>query len=524
MELDHNACYAAVSTRDPRFDGWFFGGVLTTGIYCRPSCPARTPLRANMRFYPTAAAAQQAGFRACRRCRPDAVPGSPAYDHAADVAARAVRLVDDGYVERHGIEGLSSRLGYSSRQLNRILTGELGAGPLQLARARRAHTARILAQTTELPFGDVAFAAGFGSIRQFNDTIRDVFGCTPSELRERRGGSGRTADTHPGLRLHLAYREPFDADDLWAFLASRLIPGVEEIVGATYRRVLSLPSAPGIVELTPRAGYVEARLALTDLRDLAAAVARCRRLLDLDADPVGRTQMFADDPVLGPLARRFAGLRLPGSTDAYETAVRAVLGQQVSIAAAARLAGVLVARAGTPVTDPGGSLTHAFPGPEAVSGAIDHDPLPMPASRNRTLHALSAAVTDGRVPLDQATSVVLAADALDALPGVGPWTRDYIRLRALGDPDAFPAGDLVLRKEAGRLGLPEDTAGLAAHAAGWAPLRSWAAQLLWTRASHRSAVPHRSPAHRTAADGTTAARNPTSRNPTPRTDQIEVAS
>jgi len=434
-----------------------------------------------VRFYPTSAAAQLAGFRACRRCRPDAVPGSPAYDHTAHVAARAVRLVDDGYVERHGIEGLSDRLGYSSRQLNRILTGELGAGPLQLARARRAHGARILAQTTELPFADVAFAAGFGSIRQFNDTVHEVFGCTPSELRERRGGSGRTADTHPGLRLRLAYREPFDAVDLWAFLASRLIPGLEEIVDDTYRRVLSLPNGPGIVELTPRSGFVEAHLELTDLRDLPAAVARCRRLLDLDADPIGRAQVFENDPVLGPLAGRFAGLRLPGSTNTYETAVRAVLGQQVSVGAAARLAGRLVARAGVQVEDAGGSLTHAFPSPEAVQAS---DLLPMPGSRNRTLQALTAGVLDGSVELHPATSFEASAAALCELPGIGAWTLDYIRLRALGDPDAFPAGDLILRREAGRLGLPSTTRELAAHAAGWSPLRSWAAQLLWTSSRH----------------------------------------
>jgi len=486
MELDQDACYSAVTSRDPRFDGWFFTGVHTTGIYCRPSCPARTPKRCNVRFYPSSAAAQLAGFRACRRCRPDAVPGSPAYDHAAHVAARAVRLVDDGYVERHGIDGLSERLGYSSRQLNRILTGELGAGPLQLARARRAHTARILAQTTDLAFADVAFAAGFGSIRQFNDTVRDVFGCTPGELRDPRGGSGRTADTRSGLRLRLAYREPFDAVSLWAFLGSRLIPGLEEIVDGTYRRVLTLPSGHGIVELTPQAGFIEAHLDLTDLRDLSAAVARCRRLLDLDADPVGRAQVFAHDPVLGPLTRRFPGLRLPGSTNSFETSVRAVLGQQVSVAAAAGLAGLLVARAGTPIEDAGGSLTHAFPCPDGVLAALVDKPLPMPGSRNRTLQALTAGVADGSVPLHPAVSFEATSAALAGLPGIGPWTLDYIRLRALGDPDAFPAGDLILRREAGRLGLPSTTRELAAHAAGWTPLRSWAAQLLWTNSRYES--------------------------------------
>ena len=492
MQLTQDACYRAVQARDRRYDGWFFGGVLTTGIYCRPSCPARTPLRRNMRFYPTAAAAQQAGFRACRRCRPDSVPGSPAYDHAGDVAARAVRLVDDGYVERHGVDGLAARLGYSTRQLNRILHAELGAGPLQLARARRTHTARVLVQTTDLAFADIAFAAGFGSIRQFDDTLQAVFARTPSQLRAGRPRPARrpsAASVEVDLELRLAYREPFDATHLWAFLRARAVPGLEEFAGATYRRVLRLPHGPGIVALTPADGHVGARLRLSDLRDLSAAVTRCRRLLDLDADPVSRAALLAGDPTLTDLVRRYPGLRVPGSVDPFETAVRAVLGQQVSLSAAARLAEVLVGRAGQPVADPGGRLTHAFPAPATVVADLAAQRLPMPAARTATLAGLSAAVASGRLALDHAADVAATAETLRELPGIGPWTRDYIRLRALGDLDAFPAGDLALRREAAVLGAPADARALERWAARWCPARGLAAQLLWTSHAER-AQPH----------------------------------
>ncbi len=489
MPLDPDACYTAVRTRDPRFDGWFYTGVTSTGIYCRPSCPARTPLRRNARFFPTAAAAQVAGFRACRRCRPDTVPGSPEYDHAADVAGRAVRLIDDGYVERHGVDGLAGRLGYSSRHLQRILTTELGAGPLHLARARRAHAGRVLVQTTDLSFADIAFAAGFGSVRQFNDTVREVFAVTPSELRAAATGtrdvappSSTCAETGigTGVRVRLPYREPFDAVSLWRYLRARIVPGLEEMAGGTYRRAIALPGGPGIVELTPADGWVDAVITLPRLHDLGAAVTRCRRLLDLDADSIGRAHGFDDDP-LGTLAARYPGLRVPGSTEPFETAVRTVLGQQVSLAAAARLGAVLVERAGTRVDDSGGGLVAAFPEPAQV---LDAMPLPMPGARNRTVAALAEAVADGTLVLDHAASFAATADALDALPGIGPWTRDYIRMRALGDPDAFPAGDLALRRQAEHLGLPGTTTELSRYARRWSPFGSFAAQLLWTDYLH----------------------------------------
>ena len=487
MKPDEDACYAAVTMRDRRYDGWFFVGVTSTGIYCRPSCPARTPKRSNARFYPTAAAAQGAGFRACRRCRPDAVPGSPAYDHASSVAAAAVRLVDGGFLEHHGVGGLATRLGYSERQLNRIVSTELGSGPLQLARARRAHAARVLIQTTTLGFSDIAFAAGFGSIRQFNDTLRDVFAASPTELRSLRyGDTGHAAGRQDtaAIRLRLAHRTPFHAEAMWRHLALHLVPGLEEMVGDTYRRVLTLPRGTAIVELTARTGHVEAVLHLGDLRDLTAAVTKCRRLLDLDADPVGREAVLRSAGGLTDLLDRYPGLRIPGTVDAFEVAVRAVLGQQVSLRAGSRITALLTAERGTPVADPAGSLTHAFP----ASAQMAASPLrlPMPATRNATLDRLAIAVASGDITLDAASDPLETAALLQQIPGIGRWTTDYIRLRGLGDPDVYPTGDLVLRRAAEAIGLPPEAKSQDDAALAWRPLRSLATQLLWTHATqHR---------------------------------------
>jgi AraC family transcriptional regulator of adaptative response / DNA-3-methyladenine glycosylase II len=489
MKPDDDACYTALSLRDRRYDGWFFVGVTSTGIYCRPSCPARTPKRANARFYPTAAAAQGAGFRACRRCRPDAVPGSPAYDHAHSVAAAAVRLVDDGFLEQHGVAGLATRLGYSERQLNRIVSSELGSGPLQLARARRAHAARVLIQTTTLGFADIAFAAGFGSIRQFNDTLREVFAASPTELRSLRHADTSPTETVQGsaaIRLRLAHRTPFHAEAMWRHLALHLVPGLEEMVGTTYRRVLSLPRSTAIVELTAQAGHVQAVLHLADLRDLTAAVSKCRRLLDLDADPVGREAILRGAGGLSDLLDRYPGLRIPGAVDAFEIAVRAVLGQQVSLAAASRITAVLVAEHGTPVVDPAGSLTHAFP--TSAQMAVTPLRLPMPVSRNRTLDCLSGAVASGELALDAASDPVETAARLQQIPGIGRWTTDYVRIRGLGDPDVYPSGDLVLRRAAEAIGLPPGARTQDEAAQRWRPLRSLATQLLWTHATHHREI------------------------------------
>src|SRR5690242_12217425 len=374
MQLDTEHCHQACEAKDARFDGWFFAGITSTGIYCRPSCPARTPKRENRRFFSTAAAAQAAGFRACKRCRPDASPGSPEWDTRADVVGRLMRLIGDGVVDREGVTGLASRVGFSERHVHRCLVDAVGAGPLALARAQRAQAARILLETTDLPMAPVALAAGFSSVRQFNDTMREVFASTPSELRRR--GKPRAGD---GITLRLPYRGPFEADELIAFLGTRAVPGVEEVTEArAYRRSLRLPHGAGIAELRAAGGRVEATLHLDDLRDLGPAVQRCRRLLDLDSDPQTIADHLSADPLIGELVRAAPGRRVPGHVDAHELAVRAVLGQQVSLAGAATLAGRLVYEHGEPLAKPVGGVTHLFPGATTLARASIAG---MPASR-----------------------------------------------------------------------------------------------------------------------------------------------
>ena len=479
MHNDFERCYRAVASRDERFDGWFFTGVTSTGIYCRPSCPAIRPQRRNVHFYPTAAAAQHAGLRACKRCRPDAVPGSPQWDTRADVVARAMRLIADGVVDRGGVSGLAARLGYSERHLTRQLTADVGAGPLALARAHRAQTARILIETSDLPFGQVAFAAGFASIRQFNETVRAVFATTPSALRR---GSTAVTPAAGAVTLRLPYRTPYDAADMLRFFAGRAVAGVESTGDGEYRRTLRLPHGAGVAALTPADGHVRCRLELDDFRDLAAAVQRCRRLLDLDADPLSVADALSEDPALRPLVHRDPGRRVPGCVDGDELAVRAVLGQQVSVAGARTLAGRLVERHGKPLTSPHGDLTALFPTAEVLAGT-NPAKLAMPRRRAQALTTMAAALADGRVRLDAGSDRDEVRGALQALPGIGPWTAEYIAMRALGDPDAFPSSDLGLRKGAQRLGLPSDTRGLERHAQRWRPWRAYAAEHLWFAAS-----------------------------------------
>ena len=337
--LDDDARQLAVRSRDARFDGWFFVAITSTGIYCRPSCPSPPARASRMRFFPTAAAAQRAGFRACKRCLPDATPGSPEWDRRADAVGRAMRLIADGVVDREGVPGLGRRLGYSERHLNRLLLAEVGAGPLALARAQRAQTARILLETTQLRAAEIAFAAGFASVRQFNDTVREVFALAPTELRARSIARRRDPGAswaEPGtVALRLAYRSPFQPAQLFAFLAARAVHGVEEGDAGRYRRTLSLPHGTGVAEVTTAGGadgYLRCMLALEDLRDLTAAVRRLRRLFDLDADPVAVADALGADPVLGPCVLALPGLRTPGHVDGNELAFRAVLGQQVSVA------------------------------------------------------------------------------------------------------------------------------------------------------------------------------------------------
>jgi AraC family transcriptional regulator, regulatory protein of adaptative response / DNA-3-methyladenine glycosylase II len=490
--IDEETAYQAVRSRDARFDGVFFVGVATTGIYCRPSCPAVTPKRPNVRFYRSAAAAQGAGFRACRRCRPDAVPGSPEWNARADLVGRAMRLIGDGVVDREGVGGLADRLGYSARQVHRQLTAELGAGPVALARAQRAHAARILLQTTALPVTETAFAAGFASVRQFNDTIRAVYGSTPGELRAAARGRGPAGASAGVVPLRLAHRGPYDAAGVFDFLAARAVPGVEESVGPagarTFRRTLRLPGGPGIAEVDePRAGsgaWLDCRLHLADLRDLTTAVRRVRAQFDLDADPCAVTERLGADPLLAPLVAARPGLRSPGSPDPHEHAMRAVLGQQVTVAGARTLAGRLVASLGDPLPEPSGGLTHLFPTPHALAAA-DLGTLGVPGARRRALSGLAAALASGAVRLDPGTDREEAAAALLALPGIGPWTVGYIRMRALGDPDVFLPTDVAVRNGLRALGHPGDPHSATHLSQLWRPWRSYALHHLWSRATMR---------------------------------------
>jgi AraC family transcriptional regulator of adaptative response / DNA-3-methyladenine glycosylase II len=404
VPVDTERAYRAVAARDSRFDGCFILAVRTTRIYCRPSCPAVTPKQRNAEFYPTAAAAQSAGYRACRRCLPDAVPGSPEWDLRADLAARAMRLISDGVVERDGVPGLATRLGYSERHLTRVLTAELGAGPLALARAHRAHSARLLIETTDLSFTDIAFAAGFASVRQFNDTIRTVFAATPSDMRTRRkapvGAAGR-------ITLRLPYRKPFDAAGLLAFFAAEAVDGVEDVTATEYARALRLPHGQATVRLTPTDGHVGCSLRLTDLRDLGSAVSRVRRLFDLDADPMAVDEFLGRDPLLAPSVITTPGIRVPGSVDGAETLLRA-LGHTAP---------------GEPLETADGPLTHLYPTPEAVDSPV------------------AAALADGRLVVDVGRDADDLHAELSAFPGVGPDIASYVVMRVLGSPDVLLTQD-----------------------------------------------------------------------------------
>ncbi len=483
MELDQEACYRAVKGRDRRFDGMFYTAVRTTGIYCRPSCPAITPRRRNVSFYPTAAGAQGAGYRACRRCLPDATPGSPEWDIAADVASRAMRLVSDGVVERDGVEGLARSLGYSTRQLNRVVTQEYGAGPLALARSRRAQTARVLIETTDLSFTDIAFAAGFASVRQFNDTIQEVYAATPTRLREgsaSRRSRGRPESIRAGtIRTRIAVREPFAADDLHFFLAIHAVRGIEASGPGWYERSLRLPHGPGVVrlELADRPlGQVPCTFTLADARDLAPAMERTRRLLDADCDPVAVEAELSEDPVLVGLVTDRPGLRVPGHLDGAELAIQTVLGQQVSLASARTAGARLVEEHGEALELEGDhEVTRLFP-TAATMANVDPASLRMPRSRARALTGLAAALDGGEVRLDRSTDRAETRAALLALPGIGPWTADYVTMRGLGDPDVFLPTDVGVRNAAARLGIDDVTG----RSETWRPWRSYALMRLWS--------------------------------------------
>ncbi|NQX12926.1 DNA-3-methyladenine glycosylase 2 family protein [Microbacteriaceae bacterium VKM Ac-2855] len=481
--------YRAVASRDARFDGQFITGVHSTGIYCRPSCPATTPKASNVSFYLTADAAHEAGLRACKRCLPDAVPGSPEWNLRDDTAARAMRLIGDGVVDREGVDGLAARLGYGSRHLGRILSAELGAGPLALARAQRAQTARTLLTVTELPISDVAFAAGFASIRQFNATIAEVYERTPSALRasvkHQAGTDGDAADGTTSLSLRLPARAPFDGAGVIGFLAARTVSGIETAAAGRYTRSLRLPAGPAVITLHPDGAGVTCEATVSSVTDIGPLVARVRRLLDLDADATAIDSALSTDPQLAALVAATPGIRLPGSVHAHEIIVRALVGQQVSVAAARTALGRLTAALGetVPFAAP---VDRLFPTSAAIA-EHGREILRGPGRRIDTIIRVAELLASGGLRVDIGERRSDLDTHLQAIPGIGPWTAGYIAMRVVGDPDVLLTSDLAIRAGAARLGLPADARALAAHGAAWAPWRSYAGMHLWRAAAKMEA-------------------------------------
>jgi len=494
---DPEAAYRAVETRDTRFDGQFYTAVRTTRIYCRPGCPARTPHRRNVDFLPTSAAAQAAGYRACKRCLPDAAPGSPQWNLRADTVGAAMRLIGDGVVDREGVPGLAHRLGYTPRHLGRLLSAELGASPLALARARRAHTARMLLTSTGMPVSDVAFAAGFASIRQFNDTIREIFDTDPSALRRVGHPPGTPSGT---IELRLPVRAPFAATHLLRFLAARAIPGVEQVDGRTYTRSLRLPAGSGVAAITfpddtadpavrPTVGI---SLKLTQLADLAPAVERCRRLLDADADPVGIDAALRTDPMMAGRVAAAPGVRLPGAVDGPEILIRALLGQQISVAAARTAAGRLAMLVDQRLPIPDERVNLLFPTPSAIA-ALGAAAIGGPRRRADSIVSTAGAMASGELRIHAGRRTAELTTELIARQGIGPWTAGYVAMRVLGDPDVLLTADLVLRQGAATIGLPSTERELADRGSRWSPFRSYAGLHLWRVAPAPARSPGKSP-------------------------------
>jgi AraC family transcriptional regulator of adaptative response / DNA-3-methyladenine glycosylase II len=478
-DLDRERCYAALRSRDARFDGRFFVGVRTTGIFCRPVCPARTPKLANVRFFACAAAAQADGFRPCKRCRPETSPGTPAWLGSSAIVSRALRLIGEGGLDEAPVDAFAVRLGIGDRQLRRLFARHLGASPAEIARARRVHFARRLIDETTLPMTEVAHSAGFKSIRDFNFAVRATFGRSPRELRAarpKREGLGEGE-----LVVKLPYRPPLDFAGVLGFLRLRAIPGVEWVGDGRYRRTIEQDGAAGAIELhaIPGADQLEMRVSLLAYDGLIRIVERARRIFDLGADPLQITSALRRSPLLAARLRRAPGLRVPGAWDGFELAVRAVLGQQVSVKGATTLAGRLVQSFGKPVAGVGEGLTHVFPRPQALAEA-DLARIGIPGARAETLRALARAVATGGLRLDAAQGLDEAVARLVAIPGIGAWTAHYVAMRALGEPDAFPASDLGLRRALASGGVAPSARELARIAESWRPWRAYAAVALWT--------------------------------------------
>jgi len=485
MNLDAAALYRAVESRDRRFEGRFVIGVLTTGIYCRPGCPARLPRPENVRFFACAAAAESTGLRPCRRCRPEAAPGTPASLGTGATVARALRLIDEGGLDGAGIEELAARLGLGGRHLRRLFVEQLGASPLAIARSRRVHFARKLLDETDLPMVEVAAAAGFGSLRRFNTEVRGVFQRSPTELRSRRKGPLLPSGDGARLGLRLAYKPPHDWHAAVDFLRARAIPGVERVDTTSYQRTITLGGVSGIIDVRPAASgahFLELRVPVAFAPQLHAVAARVGRLFDLGADPAAIDDHLARSPRLAPLVARRPGLRVPGAWDGFELAVRAVLGQQISVAGATTLSGRIVRAFGAALGEPSTEgLTHLFPTAAALAEG-DIASIGLPRARGETIRALAAAVRDHALTLAMPPSPDAERARLAAIPGIGAWTVEYIALRAFGEPDAFPASDRALRRALHDKSegdeAPSERA-VARLAEPFRPFRAYAAMHLW---------------------------------------------
>ena len=478
MVLDQDNCYRAIAGRDARFDGRFFTAVRTTGVYCRPVCPARTPLRRNVVFYPSAAAAEAAGFRPCKRCRPESAPGTPAWNGTEATVSRALRLIADDAAAAENVDALATRLGVSARHLRRLFETHVGAAPADVIRTQRLHTARRLLVESALPIGDVAFAAGFGSVRRFNDAFRAAYDAPPSAFRN---GAAKRARANGAFDLRLTYRPPFAYDAVIAFLAMRALPGVEAVVDETYFRAGRAGKEAGVVAVShePSRNSIRLRIPINLAPALPQISAAVRRVFDLSADGHVIDGALSTDKLLAPMVRKFPGMRVPGAWEPFETAVRAVIGQQISVAGARTVAGRIAQLFGDALVVPLGDVVRLFPTPQQLAEAPVEE-AGMPRARAEAIRGLARAlVADERV-LDSSASLDETVEILCALRGFGPWTAHYVAMRALGQPDAFPIGDLGLRKAASGNGTLLPAATLTARAEVWRPWRAYAAVHLWT--------------------------------------------
>lgn len=474
--LDHEACYRAICLRDPRFDGRFFTAVRTTRVYCRPICPAPTPRADNVTFYPTAASAQSAGFHPCMRCRPETAPNLGAWRGTSNTISRALSLIELGALDDADVDSLADRLGVGGRHLRRLFREHLGASPVAVAQTHRVLLAKQLIHETDLPMTEVAFAAGFGSVRRFNESFIEVFGCPPSELRGEIGTGMR-----PEISLLLPYQPPYDWQSMLEFLQRRAIPGVERIVGNRYERTVDIGDEYGTLGVEPGDGHsLRVVVRFPKLSALPIIIARVRRVFDLAADTLAINEYLARDGTLAPLVAARPGLRVPGAWDGFELAIRAVLGQQITVTAAIRLAGKLVAAHGQPLAQAEEGLTHTFPRPQALAN-VDLVSLGVPRSRAKTLSSVATATLERPELFEQGASLEEAINRLRSIWGVGEWTAQYIALRQYREPDAFPAADVGLLRALERLeGRTYTPAELLARSGAWRPWRAYAAQHLWT--------------------------------------------